>query len=133
MKFNGSIIDYNSIEDELRKVDSTIFALSPFTNNYSVAVEISKIIKKIFGKKATVIFGGAHTSYTEDICLSNESVDIVSKGEGDLILPRIMEALFSGKELYDIPSISWKKDGQIIHNESNKDYITFIFISRIRI
>lgn len=124
MGFNGPTIDYEGIENELRKVDSSIFALSPFTNNYSVAVEISKIIKKIFGKKSTVIFGGAHTSYTEDICLSNDSVDIVSKGEGDLILPRIMKAIFNNQDLYDIPSISWKKDGKIIHNESNKDYIS---------
>lgn len=124
MGYNGSTIDYEGIEEEFRKVDSRIFAISPFTNNYSVAVEVSKIIKKIFGSGAVVILGGAHASYTYNICLQNESIDIVSKGEGDLIIPQIVKAVKEGKDLYHIPSISWKKDGKIIHNESNKDYIS---------
>ena len=115
-KYSGENINYNLVREELMKCDSPVFGLSSFSNNFSVCVEISKIIKEIFGEKATVVVGGPHVSNTVELTLENKSIDIISRGEGDISLPLIVKNIKQGKNIKDIQGISWKDKDNIIHN-----------------
>lgn len=124
-KYGGVNIDYEAIRKELETCSSPVFGLSSFTNNFSVCVKISKLIKDVFGDSSTVVVGGVHSSNTADICLLHESIDIVTRGEGDYSIPNIVKCIKNGKPVSQIYSISWKReDGEIVHNPA--DPITII-------
>ncbi|MBM7865557.1 radical SAM protein [Heliobacterium gestii] len=115
--YGGVNVDYEAIRKELETCSSPVFALSSFTNNFSVCVKISKLIKDIFGESATVVVGGAHASNTAELCLMHGSIDIVCRGEGERAIPDIVKCIKNGKPISQVCGISWKKeDGGVVHN-----------------
>ena len=65
------------------------------------------------GKK--VIFGGTHATYFPDDCLAH--CDYVVRGEGDDVLPALLNCLENKKDLAQIRGVSYNNNGDIIHNE----------------
>ncbi len=65
------------------------------------------------GKK--VIFGGTHATYFPEDCLVH--CDYVVRGEGDDVLPALLNCLENKKDLAQIRGISYNNNGDIIHNE----------------
>jgi anaerobic magnesium-protoporphyrin IX monomethyl ester cyclase len=61
----------------------------------------------------TIVWGGVHPSLLPDQTAENELVDIVVRGEGELIVNELADTLASGKALEEVNGLTFKKDGTI--------------------
>ena len=77
-------------------------------------MDAAKVSKAAKSRGVTVVWGGQMPSMQIPEVLSNEFVDYVSYGEGELTWLEIMEALEKGYKFDDIKGLAYKKDGQII-------------------
>ena len=69
-----------------------------------------------------IVTGGAHpTGYTED-CLLDPSIDAAVRNEGELTFLELVEAAGRGNSFAGIAGLSYKKDGNIVHNPP-REYI----------
>jgi anaerobic magnesium-protoporphyrin IX monomethyl ester cyclase len=73
---------------------------------------------KLYDPRIKVLYGGPHASFTADDTLKHiPDIDIVVRGEGELTAHRVAKHLLSGSaDLTDIPGISYRRNGDIIHN-----------------
>lgn len=85
-----------------------ITATTSLINN---ALEIARIIKTR-QPQTQLIIGGVHATVLPDEVLNEPAVDLVVRGEGEIT----MLELANGKTLENILGISYRKDGEIIHN-----------------
>jgi radical SAM superfamily enzyme YgiQ (UPF0313 family) len=103
-------------------VSPYIFGFSVLTASYKTALETARTIKNIY-PHSVIIFGGPHPSALPEEVLTNSQVDIVVKGEGELILPELYRRIKSGQDYSDIKGISFKQITKIVHNERSTDII----------
>lgn len=82
--------------------------------------EIAKLIKDNF--RVILVLGGAHaTIESENILKNNQAVDIVVKGEGEVTLKELLEAIEQGRNFEFIEGISYKnRNGEIKSNPKRK-------------
>jgi anaerobic magnesium-protoporphyrin IX monomethyl ester cyclase len=79
------------------------------------AEELAKQIKEE-NPKAVIIFGGSHPSVLPKNSLKNENIDVVVRGEGEMTMLDIAQAVERGVSFKQITGISYKNKGEIIHN-----------------
>ena len=87
------------------------------------ALNISKYIKKSH-PKITIIWGGIHPSLLPKQTIESDFIDIVVKGEGEITLLEILEALKKGKSIKKIKGVAYKENGKIIENV-NRPFMDF--------
>ncbi|MCR4290829.1 MAG: hopanoid biosynthesis associated radical SAM protein HpnJ [Candidatus Scalindua sp.] len=90
-----------------------IYTSTPSINNdISVAEKI-----KDFNKDTKIVFVGPHPSaLPEETLKSSNAIDIVAKREFDYSIMEIAQ----GKKLNEIDGISYKSNGNIVHNQNRK-------------
>ncbi|MBA4364849.1 MAG: hypothetical protein C0398_02440 [Coprothermobacter sp.] len=66
---------------------------------------------------APIVWGGYHASLAPERCMDVVSVDAVVQGDGDLVLPRLVDAWVTGRTPQDIPGVWWR-DGQELRHEA---------------
>lgn len=96
--------------EDILKADAV--GISTITSTATRSYEIAKLVKKA---GIPVFMGGPHVSYMPEEAL--ESCDYVLRGEADGIIVDFINALKTGAGFETIPSLSFKKDGKIIHNK----------------
>ena len=85
-----------------------ITATTPIISN---AREIARKAR-ILWPDCQIVMGGVHPTVLPEETLSEPVVDVVVRGEGEITITD----LANGKSLKDIRGISWRQDGQIVHN-----------------
>jgi anaerobic magnesium-protoporphyrin IX monomethyl ester cyclase len=83
------------------------------------AVDVAKAVKSRM-PKMPVIFGGWHPTLLPDETLADPCVDIVVRGQGEITLREIAEALEEKRSLREIAGISWKTSVIRTHNPDRK-------------
>ena len=99
--------------DQIREAD--IVGLSVLTVLAPRAYELAGKIKDI-NPSAPVIMGGVHVSMLPEEALEN-GADIVVRGEGENTIKKLIDGLRQEKSLEKIPGISYRREGNIIHNK----------------
>lgn len=79
------------------------------------AVEIAGISRRLF-PGAKIVMGGVHPTFTPDETLKDPNVDYVIRGEGEESLYRLV----SGVKEEEITGLSYRKNGEIIHNKDSE-------------
>lgn len=92
-----------------------IFGLSCLTANIGRGYALSKMIKNLY-PDSYVIFGHIHPTVLPEEALNTGYVDIVVRGEGELVLESLYDALKNHQDFFKINGISFIKDGKVIHN-----------------
>lgn len=108
---------YREIEAKLieRIKPEDIVCISSNTFNWAIARIAIFIIKKKIG--ATVVLGGLHPSvFFEDI-MQQTPVDYIIRGEGDSALGDLIDRIVDGRDIGELPGISYRKNGAVIHNQ----------------
>jgi len=77
---------------------------------HNEGLHLAKIAKK---NDAATIVGGYHATSVPDLLLYHPQIDMVVRGEGELVMREIVEKNCSEGVL----GVSYKKDGRIIHNK----------------
>jgi radical SAM superfamily enzyme YgiQ (UPF0313 family) len=117
--------------EEKKPLDFTALAgadLVGITTITPTAPRAYAIADRIRGYGIPVIMGGSHVTYLSEEAL--EHADFVVRGEGERALMALIDAWEAGSSYENIPSLSYRKDGKVVHNpmdsfETNLDRIPF--------
>lgn len=83
------------------------------------ALELSRLVKK--HSQVPVVWGGIHPTILPDSTIANDAIDYLIRGPGELPLLALAKALESDPiSLAQVDALSYKKNGQIIHNPMGK-------------
>lgn len=103
------------LSDLVKKEQPDVIGFSALT---PVIPDIKRLVTGIreASKRSKIVLGNLHgTCFPEEI-LNEEVADIVVRGEGEITMLELCQRLSKGKELKGLSGISFKLDGQIIHN-----------------
>lgn len=114
LAYNVKIIDmaifpsYESLIKNLKKFNPDYICTTSLTPSFNESKKIIEISRQYTDAK--VILGGPHTSSFPEKSLEESKADITIRGEGDLILKKIIK----GTDLKKINGICYKKNKKII-------------------
>lgn len=86
--------------------------------DFKVMVEIIKTVKG-FNKNIKTVVGGVHITTMPEIVKGIEEIDVAAVGEGDYILPLIL----NGTPLKDVQGIIYRENGKLVENNKRKDFL----------
>ena len=123
-RFEVQIVDleqkkYRNIplEEVFHNNDSRIFGITATTYTRYEAVKIAKHIKQIYPTSITVV-GGVHFMHcAKDTLARVPEVDIVVRGEGEIIIVELANAISSGQSIENIRGIAYRNDVNIVINQ----------------
>lgn len=107
--------NYNLIKENIQKYKPAIIGSPCLTGMHKEILKIAACIKKDF-PNIKIMLGGIHPTLFPQI-IDDENIDFICRGEGEYPVCELLDALDSNNTSFDVPNISWKKDGQTYHNE----------------
>jgi magnesium-protoporphyrin IX monomethyl ester (oxidative) cyclase len=87
-----------------------------FTAQFAQAVEIANRIKQL-DSGIPIVMGGNHPSLNAATALQNHSIDIVFRGEAELLFPSLAEKILEKDTLDDFPCIAYRDNGRVVIRE----------------
>ena len=125
---NDVVTDLIKFKPDLVVIDSSF----PSLNN---DINVAKSIKQNYNDLVTVLVGPPSSQFPENI-LEKEGIDIVARWEYDFTVMDIAKALEVNRNLKEIKGISYKENGEIIHNPerrltSSEDLDKIPFVSKV--
>ncbi len=104
------------IVSELLRNPSEAYGFSTYIWNLNEILQICKRIKRI--DSAIILFlGGPEVSFEEEALMEKEDyIDLVVRGEGENVFAALLEYEFNSSKFKDIPSITYRKDLDIVKN-----------------
>lgn len=93
--------------------DSHLIGISATSLSWPAALDMIVAIKQRY-PKIPIVLGGIHATMFDDYILSSFPVEYIIRGEGELALPRLADAIAKGGELRDVPSLSMMADGHVV-------------------
>ncbi len=115
-------IRFLDIENDLRPFlkDTLLVGISCMTGDpIKNGIEFSRVVKKI-APDLPIVWGGYHATLEPGQTISNENIDFLIRGWGEEPIVELLEALKKQKDFRGIKGLSYKIDGQIIHNPVRK-------------
>jgi len=115
-------VEKRSFESFLEEFKPDLVGITCQTALFYNTLNLAKKIKAIF-PQVPIIVGGAHPTYRPNDFFASSDIDIVVRGEGELVLSEL--ASYYEKKLLnirDIKGISFKRKNKTIHN-SNRELI----------
>lgn len=107
---------WRDLKKRLKRSEADIVGITTTTEFRFEAFKTAELTKKIL-PNSIVVMGGPHVSLAADDTLKNISwVDIVVRGEGEVSFLETYYALKGGSSLQKIKGISFRENGNIIHN-----------------
>jgi len=97
-----------------KKPDVILFTVHGL--NHIVVLKLSERIKQKLPACVIVVGGVGPTLMAGEALRRCENIDIIVQGEGEPVLQHLIPALFNHGDLSDIPSIVYRKNGQVLEN-----------------
>jgi len=121
------VLDFNAEEFKKEKLrqrlkSSDAVGLTLYTSSQSnpeateLSIEISEAIRE-YEPDIPFIIGGPHCCYHPKIALEKHKADICVKGEGELVINPIAEAIQGKKKLSTIPGVYYKEGKKIVNKK----------------
>lgn len=115
-------ISPKGLTNRIRFEKPDVVCISGVTENRFESFFIADLVKNVY-PEISVIYGGIHATFTAEDTLKNvNSIDMIVRGEGELTIKEWIRAIKSSSPLNQIKGVSFRKDGNIIHNE-NRSWI----------
>jgi len=120
---DGQISDLTeeTLGKETQEFSPNIVGITSTTALASAAHEVAKWTKNI-SKDIKVVMGGVHPTVLPGETLEDDNVDVVVRGEGEITFFELATAFETRTDLRDVLGISFKSNGEIVHNE-NRPFI----------
>jgi radical SAM superfamily enzyme YgiQ (UPF0313 family) len=99
--------------------DSILAGISSMTGfQIEHALRICEFIRQ-HDQHILLVWGGVHPTFMPEQTCRNKYVDVVVKGEGELILPQIVKRVQSRQSLEGVPCITYKdRQGNILNSDT---------------
>lgn len=125
--FEGTVNEnQEKLPDKILLENADVITFSCYIWNIEKVLSLCEKIKE--SKPETIIIlGGPEVAYRQRNLLENNSfVDFVLSGEGELILPKLLDCLYCGLSAEEIDGVSFRKNGNlIIKNELIGEYFDY--------
>jgi len=92
-----------------------ILAISCLTSDYHWAISLLEQIRH--GSDPIVVLGGTHATLDPEESIADPNVDVICRGEGELPLAELADAVDAGDDFTTIANLWVKTDDGIIRNE----------------
>ena len=112
---NVDYITWKEVKTVISDFRPSIVAITSKSQNFSSAAIVAKIAKSI-DKEIVVIIGGPHPTMIGGKILENSDIDLCVRGEGEVTIIELLDAIENNKKLTGINGISYKDNGKIIDN-----------------
>ena len=116
--FKIDIFEY-TIKDDINKIISDIKKYNPDVLGFSIYIWNISIFKQILSKlslkETNIIIGGPEVSYESSYFLIEYPVNIIVKGEGELVFNKLLHALKMNQDIHSISNLIYLKDNVITH------------------
>lgn len=100
---------YEHIGKVARESGAFLVGISSLFSAYAdEAMETAKVVKRML-PKCTVVMGGHHPTWMPGSVLSEPAVDVLIRGEGEAVMPRLAKALVDGDPLSGIPGVGFRR------------------------
>ena len=119
--YQVSVLEANALnlqpEDVVPLVsDADVIGLTAMTPTINTAIAIAHHLKAAY-PDLPIVLGGAHaTLLPEEILITAPEIDVVVRGEGEETTIELLQALEHDRPLSEILGISYRKDGEVVHN-----------------
>jgi radical SAM superfamily enzyme YgiQ (UPF0313 family) len=91
--------------------DADLVCLSTIS---STAPQAYKVARQMREKGIPVAIGGPHVTFMPEEAA--EQADYVFRGEAERSIVPLVEAIVSGRGMEDVPGLTFKRDGEVVHN-----------------
>lgn len=116
---NDNHFIWKEVEETLNIYRPDMVGISVLSAEVASALKISQIIKK-YREKCYVVWGGVHPTFLPAECLKNKEIDFVIRGEGEYAMLNLCQALKNKNSLFGVKGLSFKNNGEIVHNSRNE-------------
>lgn len=122
------LTDIAYLTELLHNID--VFCLSTTTFQWSVSIEILDAVRKI-SPSVIIIAGGIHVSYYGEKIVKEHPVDFAIEGEGEEVLPELLEVLASKGDLKKTPGILMRDDDGMVINTGKRPLIDTEILEKV--
>lgn len=104
------------VEELFYHRDSLFFGITATTYTRFEAIKLAKILKELY-PTTLIVVGGVHFSYCDEDTLKNiPEIDIVVRGEGELTIVELADAISEKRSFEQIAGITYRHNEKIIRN-----------------
>lgn len=106
------------VRDHVERFKPDLVGLSAMTFQYATACEVARLVKEIL-PNVKVVLGGYHATLAyEQIADDPQAagIDFLVRGEGEVPLNMLVQALVNGGDLSRIPGLSYRQKDGFVHN-----------------
>lgn len=104
------------LKELLAEFRPELIGISSMSFQYKSAQEVMSICRE-FAPGTKIVLGGYHASLAyAQLTEGNAPFDFLVRGEGEQVLPALVEALEGAREFAAVPGLSWLRKGVFIHN-----------------
>jgi radical SAM family protein/B12 binding protein len=93
---------------ELAGRDADVYGLSTICSSYPLTLRIATALKEERPGCRVVLGGPQASACAEETLAAFPCVDAVVRGEGEPVVPALLDALASSRELSSVPGITWR-------------------------
>jgi len=97
-----------------------IVGLSAYQKNMGKVLAMAELTKKINPKIVTIIGGPQVTFMPNEALLEMPSIDVICKGEGEVVLPALSECIKRKRGMEAIKGIAFKKNNIVVETKQEK-------------
>ena len=107
---------WNEVEAVIREQNPDVVGISAKSLDLGIGLAISRVAKRII-PTCKVIFGGAAATTCPEMVLTDDSVDFVVRGEGEVTMLALLQALTTNdrSSLHAIDGISYRDSSGLVH------------------
>jgi len=114
---------WHDIRKTLSDYDPDLVGVTTMTTKFGSVLKTAEIVKK-HNPELLVVAGGPHATLLPEQTLKSENIDVVVRGEGERTAVELTSALeergLRVHALRDIKGISYRLNGDIVHNPSRE-------------
>jgi len=108
-------LSYDEIGEEIIKRNPDIVSISALTPTIGVALDTADKIKQV-KPETVVVLGGYHPTFEYESVLSEDSVDVVVRGEGEYTFLELVQSIDKGEDLDNVLGLAFldKNSGEVV-------------------
>jgi len=122
-KYTSSEALFKSFAYELVEDTPDILGFSTICSTYPITIRLAEFCKEL-SPETLIILGGPQASFTAySTSKQFPFIDLIIRGEGEKILPNLLEKIDCGEDWHNIKGITYNSDNSRIISTPNEDLI----------